>query len=99
LGRLRCPARVVDFVDMATRTHTVHLTPDAYDRLLHEADRRGVAPDELADELLTADLAPVQFDLEPTLTDLADIRSRVHGTLDAVSLVREGRDELEQRSL
>ena len=84
---------------MATRTRTVHVTPDAYDRLKREAERRGVAPDVLADELLTADLAPAEFDLERALVDLAEIRGRVRGRVDAVALVREGRDELERRAL
>jgi hypothetical protein len=37
------------------------------------------------------------FDLESVLTDLADVRSRVRAPVDAVALVREGRQELEQR--
>jgi hypothetical protein len=83
---------------MATRTRTVHVSPDAYDRLVHEAERRGVAPDALADELVKADLAPVEFDLEQTLADLAEVRGRLRGGgMDAVALVREGRDELERR--
>ena len=83
---------------MATRTRTVHVSPDAYDLLVHEAERRGVAPDALADELVKADLAPVEFDLEQTLADLAEVRGRLRGGgMDAVALVREGRDELERR--
>jgi hypothetical protein len=83
---------------MATRTRTVHVSSDAYDRLVHEAERRGVAPDALADELVKADLSPVEFDLERTLTDLAEVRSRLRGGgLDAVEVVRAGRDELERR--
>jgi len=70
------------------------------DRLVHEAERRGVAPDALADELVKADLAPAEFDLEQTLADLAGVRSRLcTGGLDAVAVVREGRAELERRSL
>jgi hypothetical protein len=84
---------------MATRTRTVHVSPDAYDRLVQEAERRGVAPDALADELVKADLAPTGFDLDQTLADLAGVRSRLRtGGLDAVAVVREGRDELERRS-
>jgi len=85
---------------MATRDRIVHITPDAYDRLEQEADRRGVQPDELADELLAADLAPVDFDWDAALAELADIRGRIRGApVDAVALVREGREELEQRGL
>ncbi len=84
---------------MATRDRIVHVTPDAYDRLEREAGRRGVQPDKLADELLAAELAPASSDLEAILADLADVRGRVRGPVDAVAVVREGREELEQRGL
>ena len=87
---------------MATRDRVIHVTPDAYDRLEREAGRRGVQPDALADELLAAELAPAQSDLDSILADLADlaeIRSRVRGPVDAVAVVREGREELEHRGL
>jgi hypothetical protein len=84
---------------MATRDRVIHVTPDAYDRLEREAGRRGVQPDELADELLAAELAPANSDLKSILADLADVRSRVRGPVDAVAVVRKGREELEQRSL
>jgi hypothetical protein len=47
---------------MATRDRVIHVTPDAYARLQREAGRRGVQPDELADELLAAELAPANSD-------------------------------------
>jgi hypothetical protein len=84
---------------MATRDRVIHVTPDAYDRLEREAGRRGVQPDALADELLAAELAPAHSDLDSILTDLAEIRGRVRGPVDAVATVREGREELEQRGL
>lgn len=83
---------------MATRDRVIHVTPDAYDRLEREAGRRGVPPDALADELLAAELAPVPSDLDGILADLAEIRGRVRGPVDAVAVVREGREELERRS-
>jgi hypothetical protein len=59
-----------------------------------------VQPDALADELLAAELAPADFDWDSTLTELAEIRSRMRGgSDDAVAIVREGREELERRSL
>ena len=64
---------------MATRDRVIHITPDAYDRLAHEAGRRGVQPDALANQLLAAELAPVKPDLEAILGDLGEIRSRVRG--------------------
>lgn len=35
----------------------------------------------------------------PASSDLADVRSRVRGPVDAVAVVREGRQELEERGL
>ena len=85
---------------MATRDRVIHLTPDAYDRLEREAGHRGVQPDALADELLAAELAPVNSDLDGILADLAKIRGRMRGGPDdAVAIVREGREELERRAL
>ena len=84
---------------MATRDRVIHVTPDAYDRLEREAGRRGVQPDALADELLAAELAPAHSDLDSILADLAEIRGRVRGPVDAVAVVREGREELEHRGL
>lgn len=40
-----------------------------------------------------------RFDLERTLADLAEIRGRLSGHPDAVAIVREGREELEQRGI
>jgi hypothetical protein len=84
---------------MATRDRVIHVTPDAYDRLEQEAGRRGVPPDALAEELLAAELAPAKPDLDGVLAGLAEIRGRVRGPVDAVAVVREGREELEHRSL
>lgn len=75
----------------------MQLQQDAYDLLLQEAARRGVAPEVLADELVRADLGPAgRTDLEATLAALAEFRSALPPT-DAVALVREGRSELEVR--
>jgi hypothetical protein len=84
---------------MATRDRVIHVTPDAYDRLEQEAGRRGMPPDALAEELLAAELAPAKPELDGVLADLAEIRGRVRGPVDAVAVVREGREELEHRSL
>lgn len=84
---------------MATRDRVIHVPADAYDRLEREAGRRGVQPDALATELLVAELAPASSDLDSILADLAEIRGRVRGPVDAVAVVREGREELEQRGL
>jgi hypothetical protein len=86
-------------IPMATRDRVIHLTPDSYERLEREAGRRGVNPDTLADELLAAELAPTEFDWDAALSELAKVRARVRGDVDAVAIVREGRDELERRAL
>ena len=82
---------------MATRDHTVQLQPDAYDLLVQEAARRGVAPETLADELVRADLGPGRrADLDASLDALGEFRSDLPA-IDAVALIREGRAELETR--
>lgn len=43
---------------MATRPRTIELQPDAYDLVVREADRRGVEPDALVDELVRSNLGP-----------------------------------------
>ena len=84
---------------MATRDHIVRLTPEAYDRLESEAGRRGVAPDALAEELLAAELAPMNFDWDSALAELAEVRSRMRGDRDdAVAIVREDREKRARRS-
>ena len=56
--------------------------------------------DELADELLAVEFASADFDWDAALAELAEIRGRMRGGPDdAVALVREGREELEQRGL
>lgn len=58
-----------------------------------------VEPDDLAAEALAAELEPAEFDWDEALAELAEIRGRVRGEVDAVALVREGREELGRRSL
>ena len=48
--------------------------------------------------VLTKKTARPGEDLEDTLAALADVRSRLCGSMDAVAVVREGRRELEGRS-
>jgi hypothetical protein len=84
---------------MATRDRIIHVTPDAYERLEREAGRRGVQPDDLAEQLLTADLPAPKGNLREALATLAEIRARMSGgPVDAVALVREGREELDRRT-
>jgi hypothetical protein len=80
---------------MATRT--IHLPESSYALLSAEAQRRGLDPDALADELVRADLAAAsEQDLEAALTDLAEFRARLP-EIDGVALARDARAQLEQR--
>ncbi len=82
---------------MATRPRMIELQPDAYDLVVREADRRGVEPDALVDELVRSDLGrQANGGIDAALDALAEFRA-VLPPIDAVALVREGRDELEAR--
>ena len=98
---------------MSTTTAiTIELDQTDYDRLVTEAERRGVPPDSLAHMLLRSALPTEQSasldSMEArkqralaALDDLAELRkqNRLDGypSLDAVQIVREGREELERR--
>jgi hypothetical protein len=70
---------------------SVRLPHDTYAALAKEAERRGVALDELASELLRARLAAGgRGEIEAALDVLADMREGLP-IADAVALVREGR--------
>jgi len=80
---------------MATRT--IHLPEGSYVLLSAEAQRRGLDPDALADELVRADLAAHrEQDLETTLKDLAEFRASLP-EIDGLVLARGARAQLEQR--
>lgn len=62
-----------------------------------EAQRRGLDPDALADELLRTNLAMSgRRDLDATLASLAELRARLP-EIDGVVLARDARAQLEQR--
>jgi len=81
---------------MATSPRTIELQPDAYDLVVREAERRGVAPDAVVDQLVRTDLRRGNGELVAALDALAEFRAALP-PIDAVALVREGRDELEAR--
>lgn len=81
----------------ASAAHTIQLPERSYELLRREADRRGVKPDVLADELLRADLAPAGGDLEAALAALAELRERLP-EIDGLALAHEARVELERRT-
>lgn len=81
---------------MAVRT--IHLQESSYALLYAEAQRRGLDPDALADQLVRADLAvPGEQNLEATLKDLAEFREELP-EIDGVVLARDARAQLERRS-
>jgi hypothetical protein len=85
---------------MVATGYTIRLASDTYERLRAEAERRHQAVDEIADELLGEQLPQAIANREraqSALDRLAAIRTRVGDGVDAVALVREGRDELDQR--
>lgn len=55
--------------------------------------------DQTSDKGVTDGSGSRQSDLEDILAELAEIRGRMRGSADAVTIVREGREELERRAL
>jgi hypothetical protein len=85
---------------MASTNRSVYLATRTYERLEAEAHRRHRAVDEVADELLRERLTDAATDLgrvRQALDKLARLRARAGGSVDAVALVHEGRDELDHR--
>ncbi len=85
---------------MASVDHSVRLATRTYERLEAEAQRRHRAVDEVADELLGERLPDAPPDLRrvrQALDQLARLRARTGAGVDAVTLVHEGRDELDRR--
>jgi hypothetical protein len=86
---------------MATTDRTVHVGPHTYALLRKEAERRHRDIDTTADDLLAERLSASTADaakLERTLERAARLRARLPNTNVAVTSIREGRDELEQRA-
>jgi hypothetical protein len=91
-------AVVADLYTSCMATRTIHLPESSYALLSAEAQRRGVDPDALADELVRADLAAHgEQDLETTLKSLAEFRARLP-EIDGIVLARDARTQLEHRS-
>jgi hypothetical protein len=93
----------------ATTIH-VQLDADDYDRLAAEARRRGMQPDRLVHDLIHAAFPDNETDAERTtrigldaLDRLAELRANLrrdgYPTVDVEQLVRDGRDELDARSM
>jgi hypothetical protein len=85
---------------MATADHTIRLSSGTYERLQAEAQRRHRAIEEIAGEMLDERLPQPTTDRErarSALDRLAALRARTGRGVDAVALVRQGRDELDRR--
>jgi len=81
---------------VATESRAIELRPDAYALVRREAERRGVAPEQVVDEMVRADLAkPDVADLD-LLRRAAALRAKLP-PMDGVALARDSRAGLEVR--
>ena len=82
---------------VATEPRAIELQPDAYALVQREAERRGVAPEQVVDEMVRADLArPAKIDLDLVLRRAAALRAKLP-PMDGVALARASRADLEAR--
>jgi hypothetical protein len=82
---------------MATECRAIELRPDAYALVKREAERRGVAPEQVVDEMVRTDLGkPDVVDLDVVLRRAAALRAKLP-PMDGVVLARESRADLEVR--
>jgi hypothetical protein len=84
---------------MATTRRTVRLHADTYERISREAARRDEGVDDAAERILRDHLPAdgQSADVLGALHRLEALRSNMKPGKGAARLVREGRDELEQR--
>jgi hypothetical protein len=86
---------------MATTDHSVQLKPETFEALEAEAERRHLAPDELADELMREQLqhaATRRTQMREALDALQEF-SKTMPRVDAVQLIRDVRDAEADRGL
>jgi hypothetical protein len=82
-------------LDVATESRAIELQPCAL--VQREAQRRGVAPEQVVDEMMRADLAqPKPVDLDLLLRQAAELRAKLP-PMDGVALARDSRADLEER--
>jgi hypothetical protein len=73
------------------------LKPDAFELVSREAERRGVSPDQVVEEIIRTDLTVVHGgELDAALRRAATLRSTLP-RLDGVVLAREARADLQAR--
>ena len=87
------------------KTITIHLDEDDYERLEAEARRKGMQPDVLVESYVHGALPGNEDDAEhrrQQMLGALEEFDRLAATMppfDAEKLVREGREELERRSM
>jgi|SRR5579875_2546603 len=90
----------------STKEIRLRLQQDEYDRLVDEADRRGLSPDALAGTYVHEALSKSGVGSEDRRSGLEALemfralrwRLPAGAPIDAVELVREGREELNRRN-
>ena len=84
---------------MATTRRTVRLRADTYERVAREAARRDEDVDDTAERILRDHLPAngTDTDVLGVLHRLEALRAKMKPGAGAERLVREGRDELDQR--
>lgn len=91
------------------KTIILHLEPREYEQLEAAARRKGMAPDvlvrSLVEDALNDDVLNDPERRKQAMYDALDVLDRLAGMtrglpeVDAVQIVREGREELERRSI
>lgn len=83
-----------------TRAVTLRLPEQDFSRLQRQAEQAGVRPGTMARMILRGHLSRVEPDPLATLERLRKIREQIQGDepMDAVEIVRAGREELDRRS-
>jgi hypothetical protein len=74
----------------------VELSEESYHLLVRESERRGMAPDALANELVQHELATPVKGVDEALSALAKFRESLP-RIDGLALARAARDEFERR--
>lgn len=83
---------------VASRQHRIELNSDAFELVSREAERRGITPEQVVEEIIQSDLTVVEGgDLDGALRRAAALRARLP-RIDGVVLARDARADLQARS-
>jgi hypothetical protein len=77
---------------------SVRLSEDSWGLLVREAQRRGIEPGVLVEQLVRDRLEPVRGDLEWALGGLAELRAGLP-EIDGLALACEARGDLDRREV